>query len=79
MDVHPKTAISKGSYRLGWEYLNKLIAAYWPALKIRHPWPDARLVVKRDLREEPDALARPSGSVRAPRGYRDAPNMNTMT
>ena len=30
-----------------WEYLNKLIAAYWPALKIRHPWPDARLVVKR--------------------------------
>ena len=29
------------------EYLNKLIVAYGPALKIRHPWPDARLVVKR--------------------------------
>ena len=30
-----------------WEYLNKLIVAYWPALKIRHLWPDAPLVVKR--------------------------------
>ena len=43
MDAHPKTAIPKGSYSMG---IPEQAAAYWPALKIRHPWPDARLVVK---------------------------------
>ena len=48
-----------------------LTDAVWPTLKIRHPWPDARYTVTHEqcnLREEPDALTRTSGSVRGPRG-----------
>ena len=33
----------KGGYI--WEALNRLAATYWPTLRIRHPWPDRRLLV----------------------------------
>ena len=29
----------------GWEAMNRLAATYWPKLRIRHPWPNQRLVV----------------------------------
>ena len=53
---------------------------HWPKLEIRHPWPDQRFAVSamrgRNPREEPDALAGLSGSVRGALGnqrpYRDS-------
>ena len=34
--------------RTKWEFMGTLTTAYWPKLGIRHPWPDARMAVKRD-------------------------------
>ena len=32
--------------RSEWEKIDTLIAAHWPKVRIRHPWPNQRLVVK---------------------------------
>ena len=34
--------------RFNWARINALSITYWPAVKIRHPWPRHRLAVKRN-------------------------------
>ena len=76
--LNPAPQIAKGTNSSG-PSIAKLTARHWPKLEIRHPWPDQRFAVSASVgatpREEPDALAGLSGSVRGALGnqrpYRD--------
>ena len=58
--------------------LGTVAAAFWPRLKILHPWPDARFAVTHP-REEPDGLANTSGSARGVRSNAHSYRNNTET
>ena len=55
--------------RYPWERLDALRREYWPPVTILHPWPTERFAVNTQG-QEPDALARTSGSVRGAPGNR---------